>query len=256
MNKRGGDARSAFLRRAVVDDEILRDVKDGGRVELPTDVAHYFTRVLRLRDGTRVTLLDGNGRLVDGTLRAGSASTIDDVSVGHARDPLPPLVVYQALVRATKIDEVAQRATEFGASDVVIFRSARSVVGDNQVKLERLEKIVKEATRQSLRMRSPRLAGVLAFAELLDELKRFHGALVFGALGANASAQSILAAHANFREHGMAVVIGPEGGLDDDEEEALVAAGAVPVALGVHVLRTETAGLAALAAAQGALGHL
>jgi 16S rRNA (uracil1498-N3)-methyltransferase len=80
--------------------------------------------------------------------------------------------------------------------------------------------------------------------------------MLYGAPIAATAAQAALLAHTGFREHGMSVVVGPEGGLDEGEERALTDAGAKPVSLGVHVLRTETAALAALAAAQGALGHL
>jgi 16S rRNA (uracil1498-N3)-methyltransferase len=243
-------------RRAVVDAALLRDVKAGESVELPDDVAHYFTRVLRLRDGAHVTLLDGDGRVVDGALQTRGATVVENVTIETARDPLPPLVVYQALVRGTKLDEVVQRATELGASAVVVFQAARTVVGDGQVKLARLEKIAQDATRQSLRARAPRIAGTLSFDDLIVELRAFPGAIIFGAPSGSTRAQHALTTHEGFRTHGMAVIIGPEGGLDDAEERALAALGAQPVTLGVHVLRTETAAMVALAAAQGALGHL
>lgn len=243
-------------RRAMVEPALLEGVEADDVIALPREVAHYFTRVLRLVDGEEVSLLDGEGRVIDGALVTGDAPGVRVRAARVVDDPLPPLVVYQALVRGAKLDEVVQRATELGADRVVVFRAERSNVPTTACKLDRLARVAQDATRQSRRTRALKVSGVLTLAQVCDELARVDAPTLVCVVGAERAASGILSADVRTRTNGARFVIGPEGGLSDDERAVLVAAGATPCALGAHVLRTETAGLAALAAAQAALGAL
>ena len=243
-------------RRAMVEPALLEGARVDDVIVLPREVAHYFTRVLRLKDGQEVSLLDGQGRVVDGALVTVDAPGVRVRAARVVLDPLPPLVVYQALVRGAKLDEVVQRATELGADRVVVFRAERSNVPATAYKFDRLARIAHDATRQSRRTRALRVSGVLTLAQVCDELARVDAPTLVCVVGAPRAASGVLADDTRTRTRGARFVIGPEGGLTDDERALLVAAGATPCALGAHVLRTETAGLAALAAAQAALGAL
>jgi 16S rRNA (uracil1498-N3)-methyltransferase len=243
--------------RAVVDPAWVDALVPGEARVLPDDVAHRFARVLRLAEGAELELFDGRGRLV-------SARFLPPASVGDARvhedaDRLPPLVVAQAMTTADKLEQVAQRACELGASALLLFDAERGQVhldGDRADKRRaRLERIAADAARQSGRSRVPEVLGPIAFDALLARIAAFEGLSVAGVVGAEATLSDALRSEARARA-GVLVVVGPEGGLSVREVDRLVAAGTVGVRLGAYVLRTETAALAALAAIQAHLGTL
>lgn len=243
--------------RAVVDPAWVDALVPGEVRILPDDVAHRFARVLRLPEGAEIELFDGRGRVV-------AARFVPPASVGETRihadaDRLPPLVVAQAMTTADKLEQVAQRACELGASALVLFDADRAQVhldGDRADKRRaRLERIAADAARQSGRARVPEVAGPIAFAALLARIEAFEGLSVAGVVGAEATLSDALRTDTRSRA-GVLVVIGPEGGLSDREVERLAASRVVGVRLGAYVLRTETAALAALAGIQAHLGTL
>lgn len=244
------------MRRAHVDRSVLEAVHNG-RVVLPPRVAHRFFRVLRLEPGEPVELFDGAGRIARGRLEA--PDSLADVELTSAVDPLPPLIVAQAVTRTEKLEFVVQKGTELGASRFVLVDCARGQVhlGDRAEKRrDRLSRIAEDAARQSGRATVPVVEGPLSVDLLCKVVGDFSGIAVVGLVGSEIPLSESLAADPTRLGSGVLIVVGPEGGLDDAEGRALVGAGAVPVRLGAHVLRTETAALAALAAVQVALGQL
>jgi 16S rRNA (uracil1498-N3)-methyltransferase len=245
------------MRRAHVDRSVI-DGMQGGRVVLPADAVHRFLRVLRLEAGTVVEIFDGAGRVVRGKLAPPDA--LVDVEATEARDPLPPLVVAQAVTKTDKLEMVVQKGTELGASRFVLVDTARGQVhlGDRAEKRrDRLARIAEDAARQCRRATVPAVEGPVDVRALCELVRGFPGVAAAGLVTAQEPLTEALAARRDrLVEGGLLVVVGPEGGLDPKEADALEKAGAVPVRLGVHVLRTETAALVALAAAQAALGTL
>jgi 16S rRNA (uracil1498-N3)-methyltransferase len=260
------------MRRAHVDAAVLDAAATAaagdGALALPPEAAHRFTRVLRLPEGEQVELFDGTGRLARGALEAQGAlggARLVGVVVEQAGDPLPPLVLAQAAVATDKLELVVQKATELGASHIVLFDAARSQVRLKEDRLEkrqlRLSRIAEDAARQSGRASVPAIswapsAAQVARGALVQERVAAGAPLVVGALDAGAPLSELLAATPDVERAGAVVVVGPEGGLDPREIAALLEAGGTSVRLGAHVLRTETAGLVALAAIQARLGHL
>lgn len=240
------------MRRAWVEQGELLGVSAGDRVSLPDEAAHHLRRVLRLRPGDEVELFDGEGRLARGRLLEGAE--VEIASVFEAQPPLPPLVVAQALVRGPKLEEVVRRSTELGASEVFVFEAERS--NAPSLRLDRLARVAQQAARQAERAYVPALEGSLPFEKLLERVRAFEGVSAMGVLGAERPLSVALAESERFRAHGLLVVIGPEGGLSEREQRALVDVGCEAVGLGAHVLRTETAALAALACAQVASGGM
>jgi 16S rRNA (uracil1498-N3)-methyltransferase len=166
--------------------------------------------------------------------------------------------------RAEKVETVAQKATELGASQLVTFLAERGIVkldDDDRArkKAERLQRVANDAARQCGRSRPPEVQGPLSRKALLAEVERAvagGAVVVFGAVDGD----DLLSAHLHarapaLRAHGFGVVVGPEGGLSPAEQQGLAAAGAVGVRFSRYVLRTETAAVAALAVAQAALGE-
>lgn len=244
------------MRRAHVDSAVLDAIHDG-RVALPPDAAHRFFRVLRLGPGTVVEVFDGAGRVARGRLE--EPGSLVETVIEQANDRLPPLVVAQAVTRTEKLELVVQKGTELGASRFVLVDCARGQVhlGDRAEKRrDRLARIAEDAARQCGRVSVPIIEGPIDVPRLCAEVRAFPGVAAVGLVTAQAPLSEVLAADAEKTGRGLFIVVGPEGGLDDREAHALEQAGAVPVRLGAHVLRTETAALVALAAAQAALGHL
>lgn len=240
------------MRRAWVEQGELLGVSAGDRVRLPDEAAHHLRRVLRLSPGDEVELFDGSGRLARGRLLEGGEVEVE--ALVEAKPPLPPLVVAQALVRGPKLEEVVRRATELGASEVLVFEAERS--NAPSLRLDRLTRVAQQAARQAERAYVPTLIGPVPFEELLERVRAFRGRAAMGVLGAERPLSTLLSSDERFRREGLLVLIGPEGGLSPREQSGLLEVGCEAVGLGAHVLRTETAALAALACAQVVAGAL
>lgn len=249
-----------MTRRAFVDDTRLHDVVAGAVCALPDDVAHRFGRVLRMVDGEAVELFDDAGHVVAGTFAAPASIVV--VSTAMVDDALPPLTVVQALTKTDKLELVVQKATELGASRIVLFAARRCQVkldderGDKKV--QRLTRIAQDAARQCGRGRPPIVSGPLPLIEALSVCRAVvdAGGIAFaGIVDADTTLSALLASRIDALKKGAVVVIGPEGGLDADEQARFVEAGVTAVRFSRHVLRTETAALAALTLCQAALGE-
>lgn len=238
-------------------------LEPGTRVALRGSAASHVTRVLRLRPGDALTLFNGRGGEYSGSIDKSHAGEVT-VAVGEERtvereSPLA-LTLVQGVSRGERMDLVVQKATELGVSCIVPLLTERSVVRlDVQQaarKVAHWRGIAIAACEQSGRNRVPEVATPLA-------LREFTGmARAVGAVGA-VGARLLLSPEAALRLDDVAppvtevtVLIGPEGGLTDSEEELARTAGFTPVRLGPRVLRTETAAIAALALLQRNFGDL
>lgn len=216
-----------------------------GLVRVDGPRARHLATVLRVKPGDAVEVFDGQGSSSDAIVEA-----LDDGAVTlklgptRATTPMRKVTVVQGLPKGDKLELVLQKGTELGATAFVPAPARRSVAKlDDKIekKLERWRRIVEEAARQSGRSDVPE---VLAPVKL--EAVSFPGALVL-VLDEEERARSLSLAVAPLApDHPLVLVIGPEGGLDRAEVDALQARGALPVSLGHLVLRTETAALAAL----------
>jgi 16S rRNA (uracil1498-N3)-methyltransferase len=228
----------------------------GARLPLKGGAAAHLTRVLRLRPGAAVTLFNGAGGEFAGTLESADAGGAV-IAVGAARpiereSPLQ-LTLAQGIARAERMDLVVQKATELGARAIVPVAAARSVVRLEGAQLQRRlahwRAIVIGACEQSGRNRLPEVHSPLTVAELV----RVSSAPTRILLSPQASLSlAELAPPAGE----VLLLIGPEGGLSDEEQAQALAHGFVAARLGPRVLRTETAALVALALLQRQFGDL
>ncbi|MGI8984068.1 MAG: RsmE family RNA methyltransferase [Acidimicrobiales bacterium] len=187
---------------------------------------HHLERVLRLRPGDEVTVSDGAG----GHRACRFGPALEPVGeIERAPRPGPELTVAFAVVKGQRPEWAVQKLTELGVDRIVPLLSARSVVrwppGEAGNQLGRLRRVAREAAMQSRRLWLPEVAGVTT----IDELAAATGAAL---------------AQAGGDPPGLArpvVLVGPEGGWDDDE----LAAAPALVGLGTSVLRTETAAVVA-----------
>ncbi len=235
--------------------DALPDV--GEPVLLGGDEGFHAATVRRLRVGEELTLGDGAGVLarcsVVQAARAGlTARVLDRWDVAL---PAPAVTVVQALPKSERSELAVELATEAGADAFVAWQAARCVARWEGARADkglcRWRAVARAAAGQSRRAWVPTVDGVLVGAALPSWVgsQVAAGAVV---LVLDASASDGLGAVSLAGAAPLVLVVGPEGGITDDELAALVSAGAVPVRLGPGVLRTSTAAAVAL----GALGVL
>lgn len=226
-------------------------------IDLPPSGAYHVARVLRMRAGAPLRIFDGSGQefpaeitRVDGDKVRVSLS---DPTPGTAESPLK-ITLVQGVSRGERMDWALQKATELGVAAINPVLTARSVVRlDEKQAAKRREHwrgIVISACEQSGRARIPSIAVPMTLREYLATVRKDGLRLVL-----SPSAPASLVGLASMPSK-VELLIGPEGGLDDDELHAAQQAGFMPVRLGPRVLRTETAAVAALSVLQGLWGDL
>jgi 16S rRNA (uracil1498-N3)-methyltransferase len=227
----------------------LGGVRAGDRVLVEGDEAHHAVAVRRLRVGEPVVLTDGAGTTVTAMVAATGKRelSVEVVDVVTAPAPDPSLTVVQALPKGDRGELAVEVLTEIGVSTVVPWAASRSVAvwkGERADKsLARWRSTAREAAKQSRRAWFPQVTGLSSTSDVVALLAAADLAVVL-----HEEATTSLSSLELPTTGSVAVVVGPEGGLTDDEVTAFAAAGAVPVRLGAEVLRTSTAGLAACAA--------
>jgi 16S rRNA (uracil1498-N3)-methyltransferase len=220
------------------------------RIELPASVSHQINRVLRLRSGDRITLFRGDGVDIDATI---VASTRKSVEVEISGEPVPGIVLDkpavhlgQALLKSDRFDLVVQKATELGAASITAVECARGVVtlpADRaRSRRERWEKIAVEALEQSERSDTVAIQGPVGFSDFLSQ-----SGSKLNLIAAERTGERLLADFDWDAVDQVTIVIGPEGGFSDTELDAASSSGFEPVSLGPTILRSETAGIAAVA---------
>jgi len=152
--------------------------------------------------------------------------------------------VIQALPKGDRLKACAQLLTEAGADRIVFWSSARSI-GKADKTLEKLDVTVREASKQARRFRIPEIIGPLTTAQVIDEIARTDLAVLF-----HESATSKLSAITAPAVKKALIIIGPEGGITDEELDAFTASGAKIALMGRPIFRSAHAGIAGLAAVQ------
>ena len=221
----------------------------GATVDLPAAAAHHALRVLRLDEGDAVTLFDGRGGEWFARLVRSGPSLRAALAAFAAADRAPPLAVtlVQALPAADKMDWIVQKATELGAAAIRPVAAKRSVVRLSGERMERRvrhwQQVAVAACEQCGLNRVPAVAPLLDLPQYLGLDAPHDDVRLFLAPGAERSLREME------RPEGAAtLLIGPEGGFEEGEARAIAASGFMPVSLGPRVLRTETAGIAAISA--------
>jgi 16S rRNA (uracil1498-N3)-methyltransferase len=227
--------------------------------DLPTKVGQIYTfdnedalhaiRVLRTGPGEIFWLSDGKGTF--STVKAievAKKSMQCEVLGSEFQEPLEiEYTVVQALPKGDRLKACAQLLTEAGADRLVFWSSARSI-GKADKTLDKLDVTVREASKQARRFRIPEIVGPLTTAQVIDEIARTDIAFLF-----HESATSKLSAitpPATPAVKRALIIIGPEGGITDEELEAFTASGAKIALMGRPVFRSAHAGIAGLAAVQ------
>jgi 16S rRNA (uracil1498-N3)-methyltransferase len=230
----------------------------GALLALPAQAGEHVARVLRLVAGDKITLFNGDGYDYsavietvgkrDVAVQVLSAASVDNES------PLP-LTLAQGVARGEKMDLIVQKATELGVTRIVPLLTERSEVKLDAARAEKRlahwRAVAASACEQSGRARLPELVPAVPLEAWLRDLQD-QGALRLALLPEGTQKASAL----RFTPAGGILVVGPEGGLGQRDVSTLTDAGFQGLRLGPRILRTETAGLAALAALQALHGDL
>ena len=232
------------------------DAAPGDAIVLSGAEAHHAAVVRRLRIGEEVTIGDGRGVWLSGTVESVAPKQV--VVRITTRDEVPPpsprVVLVQALAKGDRDELAVQAATELGVDEIVPWQAARSISRWDSAKAQkgraRWAAIVREAGKQAHRTWLPEVSPL----ETTADLARRAAASRLLILEPTADA-AITALRFGADGGDIVLVVGPEGGIAPEELEALGAAGATHVRLGDTVLRTSTAGPAALAVVSAALGR-
>jgi 16S rRNA (uracil1498-N3)-methyltransferase len=226
----------------------------GGTASITGAEARHAVTVGRARTGEQLAISDGSGLVASGTVTTATATelVIAVEAVDRVPRPAPAIWLAQALAKGDRDELAIQAATELGVDGVIPWAAARSVSRWEGAKVakgqERWSAVVREATKQSVRAWLPEVSPLVSTKQL-------------AALGGTArlvvldplSGTSLTALAMDARD--VILVVGPEGGIAPSEFEILYRAGATGARLGAGILRTSTAGPAAIAVLSAKLGR-
>jgi len=236
----------------------------GDPVEVPLDDAdaHHAARVLRLSAGKIVEAVDSDGRVLLIRLDASPINSLRGLAVRISEPRLRPAVaLFQGMAKGDRTDLVVEKVVEIGVNVVVPVLFHRSVVELTRqrrfMRGERLRRVALAAAKQSRRDLIPHVHDPVDFSSSLTLLAEYHKVLVAreGVDALPGVGDALTPMNPPVPES-VAVVVGPEGGFEREELDALADMGAREFTLGHTILRTETAGIVASALILYCLGAL
>jgi 16S rRNA (uracil1498-N3)-methyltransferase len=199
-------------------------------LELPPGETNHVHNVLRGRNGDFIEVVDGEGRLFTARLRGGGEAGVVEELVAPDRAGVA-ISLYQAVPKGGRMDLVVEKVTEVGATRIVPLLAERGVVNPREGKVERWRRVAEAAARQALRLSVPEVAEPVRFEEAASEVGE-RGVLL---------------------HTGSDLFVGPEGGWSEGELLFAEEAGITFGGLGPYRLRSETAGIIAVARTLAAL---
>lgn len=227
------------MQRFFFDDEII----DNGTFTVTDDKHNHISRVLRMSVGERAVFCDGNmtDYVCELVLCTKTSSVFRVVKSGvNTTEPSTHITVFQCLPKGEKLDDMVKRCVQFGAYSIVPVLSKRCVVRLDKKgaakKVERLNKIARSSAMQSMRGIIPRVCDMVDFDTAIDMMKAYDSAYL-----CYEDEHKLVINKAVLSGDNVAVLVGPEGGIDPSEAELAVKNGIGCVSLGRRILRTEDA---------------
>ncbi|MFH1245709.1 MAG: 16S rRNA (uracil(1498)-N(3))-methyltransferase, partial [Candidatus Omnitrophota bacterium] len=215
--------------------------------------AHHITRVMRLREGERISAFDGSGKSYQGIIketRRGSVTITIESAHNSTSENTPHITLIQALPKKEKIDYIIEKCTELGIDSVIPVTTERTIVKLSEEKAflcqQRWQKIALAASKQCGRTTTPVISKVTLWTDILDILEKFELKLIFCLDPKTQRLKDVLRKE-KAQIKNIAFLIGPEGDFSPQEIEAALSRGCLPVSLGELVLKVDTAAIAALA---------
>ncbi len=228
----------------------------GGSIALDREEAHHLVRVRRVAVGETVIAFDGQGtswlcRLADIGKHAAWLEVIERAEPDPVAASMPEVWLGTAVPKGDRFDWIVEKATELGVARIVPLACQRSVVEPRATKLDRLRRTIVEACKQCGRDLLAEITEPVSIQNFLAEGTE-SGIRLFADRG---PANLAKIAAVNPRPECVRVCVGPEGGWTDSERDLAHENGWQTVGLGPHVLRIETAAIAAAAAIWQAFAH-
>lgn len=234
---------------------------DGDTIWIEGGDAQHIGKVLRLNVGDEITICDGAGNDYQAKISQIGKNEVQSQIISQSKADTEPnlrVVLYQGIPKAAKMDFVIQKAVELGVTEIVPVMTKRSVVKLDDKgakgKVERWNKIAAEASKQCNRAVIPTVAPVMDLEEALSRMQQLELKLIPYEAEEKTGLRDVLEQHAHAASVG--ILIGPEGGFDQQEVELARKGALLPVRLGKRILRTETAPLAVIAALMYAYGEI
>lgn len=235
---------------------VTQDLAEGTTIALPEEKRHHLATVLRLSAGDALILFNGDGAEYAATLiaadRKRAEARIDNRTTPRRESPLE-ITLLQAVARGDRMDFALGKAVELGVTAIQPVFTARGQVKLDGARLDKKhshwQRVVESAAEQSGRLICPRLAEATELSPLIETPPEADRLLML-------APEATTGLDSQMPATSIALLIGPESGLSNDEIDRASTAGWQALALGPRVLRTETAGMAALAALQTVWGDL
>ena len=213
-----------------------------GKVRLEGDEIRHF-RVLRLKKGDQVEVLNSQGEYGLGTIKKAGLKEveIDIQQIGKVRRSPILRVLACCAPKNKRFDMLLQKTTELGIDEFIPIISKRSVVKPSETKINRLKKIIIEAAKQSGRNSIPKLNSAITVEKLMDLTKEYDLKIILDLKG-----KKIKEVIKGVKCKKIICLIGPEGGFTDEEIKLAKKNGFKTASLGSNILRVETAGIVVL----------
>lgn len=226
-------------------------IAEGVPIVIDGNQAHYLTRVMRVAPGKSVMLCDdATGEWACAVAEVAKRRVVLEPMMHlRAREAVPDFWLCPALLKKDRFDLVLEKASEMGVAEIRPVVTRRCVA--DALNPERARTIVTEAAEQCARTALPRLSDPVGLSAMLEDWPENRLLYFADELGGEPAADRF----AEFRDRPCALLVGPEGGFDDAEREAIRAVpSACPITLGPRILRGETAAIAATALWMGVAG--
>lgn len=225
-------------------DEVAGEINN---IKDKEDIKHILT-VLRLKEDDDIEVVDINfdeyimkiKKIQKDSIELAKLEKID-----VKRECDIKITLYQGIPKAQKMEYICQKLTEVGIFSIVPVKFDRCVATDiNDNKIQRLKKIIKEASKQSKRLINPNLSNPMTFEQILEDMKKNDKNILFYEEEKNKTIKDFI--NQNTKNiQSLGIIIGAEGGITRKEADILKQNNADVLSLGNTILRTETAGLVA-----------
>ncbi|CAB5240914.1 unannotated protein [freshwater metagenome] len=221
----------------------------GQKYEFDSQDSNHAIKVLRIETGEIFRLSDGAGLwsdiIVEDVKKKSMAVRV--LSTGYEEPLDVKFTVLQAIPKGDRLKEAVELMTEGGVDEIILWKSARTISRPDKV-IEKLELTAREACKQSRRTRIPRLREAVTTNQVVPLLKNYDLVLIFHESATMKISEVVT------QEKNVLLIIGPEGGITDEEIALFEKEGARIVVMGRPILRSAHAGLAALSAVNALLG--
>ncbi|WP_025641488.1 16S rRNA (uracil(1498)-N(3))-methyltransferase [Schnuerera ultunensis] len=232
----------------------------GDRIEILGKDVKHIKDVLRLKNKDKIEIISENKIYICeiAEIRSDAIVVLILNSFKGKNEPPVDIILYQAIAKGDRMDFIIQKCTEIGAKEIYPIITNRTIVKikdkrKEQKKVERWRTIAEEAAKQSKRDAIPLVNNVISYNEMIDLLKGEENIIIPYEMERIYTLREGIKDTKDGKVH---IIIGPEGGFEEEEVDMIKKIGGKPVSLGPRILRTETAGLVVISITLYELGDL